>query len=262
MVLETYEEVEKSNGPRDRRFRLEHGQIFPTEDLPRFAKLSVIVSTQPSGCCSDIGSNFNPQDKTRLIDGADAGKNRHGRSHLAAIGPVHWPPDPFVSIQEAVTRHVWRPAASTCGIPGGVLDGAGQAGAVETQEAYLPEEQLTVEQAVNAYTRGAAYAAFSDDRTGTLDPGKEGDLAVLSQDIFAAGHNEIGKTRVLMTMVGGKVVFNEMNDLRRLSRVFQISHTHAREIIIGSASFKPISCSPPGSAGHGPVRRSRRSKSN
>src|SRR5258707_9142258 len=64
MILDTYEEVAKANGPRDRRFRMEHGEIFPTEDLPRFAKLSVLISTQPSFCCSDIGSNFDPQDKT------------------------------------------------------------------------------------------------------------------------------------------------------------------------------------------------------
>jgi len=60
MVLDTYEEVEKANGQRDRRFRMEHGEIFPTADLPRFAKLSVLMSTQPSFCCSDIGSNFDP----------------------------------------------------------------------------------------------------------------------------------------------------------------------------------------------------------
>ena len=101
MVLETYEEVEKSNGPRDRRFRLEHGQIFPTEDLPRFAKLSVIVSTQPSGCCSDIGSNFDPQDKTPT----DRWRSLEHTGATLAFGsdwPCTWPPDPFVGIQQVV----------------------------------------------------------------------------------------------------------------------------------------------------------------
>src|SRR6185295_18659360 len=57
MVLDAYQQVAKANGQRDRRLRMEHGEIFPTADLPRFAKLSVLISTQPSFCCSDIGSN-------------------------------------------------------------------------------------------------------------------------------------------------------------------------------------------------------------
>jgi predicted amidohydrolase YtcJ len=68
-----------------------------------------------------------------------------------------------------------------------------------------------VEQAVNAYTQGSAYARFSDDRRGTLEAGKEADLAVLSQDIFAAKPEEIAKARVMITMVGGKIVFTEGN---------------------------------------------------
>ena len=92
---------------------------------------------------------------------------------------------------------------------GGVFDGGGQGGAVPTLSSYVPEESITVEQAVNAYTQGSAYARFSEDRLGTLEPGKEADLAVLSQDIFSAAHEEIGKTHVTLTMVGGKVVFSK-----------------------------------------------------
>jgi predicted amidohydrolase YtcJ len=69
------------------------------------------------------------------------------------------------------------------------------------------EERLTARQAVDAYTRGGAYARFSDMQTGTLEPGKEADLAVLSQDIFSVKSSEIGKTQVLMTLVGGTTVF-------------------------------------------------------
>jgi predicted amidohydrolase YtcJ len=68
-----------------------------------------------------------------------------------------------------------------------------------------------VEQAVDAYTQGSACARFSDDRTGTLEAGKEADLAVLSQDIFSAKPEEIAKARVVITMVGGKVVFTKGN---------------------------------------------------
>jgi predicted amidohydrolase YtcJ len=208
MVLDAYEQVEKTNGPRDRRLRMEHADILTAEALPRFAKLSVLVSMQPSFCCSDVGANFDPQDKTPT----DRWQSLQYSGATLAFGsdwPCTWPPDPFVSIQEAVTRQVWRSAA-TSAIVGGVFDGAGQAGSVPTLESYVPDERITVEQAVNAYTRGSAYARFSDDRIGTLEPGKEADLAVLSQDIFAVPHDQIGKTRVLMTMVGGKVVFTEL----------------------------------------------------
>jgi len=207
LVLDTYEAVEKQNGPRDRRFRLEHADIVSAQDLPRFAKLSVLVSMQPTFCCSDIGANFDPQDKTPT----DRWNSLQQSGAMLAFGsdwPCTWPPDPFVSIQETVRRQVWR-SPSPNNVPGWVFDGAGQAGSVPTLQAYVPEEQITVEQAVNAYTKSSAFARFSEDRLGTLEPGKEADLAVLSQDIFSVAHEEIGKTKIWMTMVGGKMVFQD-----------------------------------------------------
>jgi len=84
---------------------------------------------------------------------------------------------------------------------------AAQGGARATGAVYVPDEKITVEDAVGAFTHGSAYAAFSDDRVGTLEVGKLADLAVLSQDIFSAAPLSIGKTRVTLTMVGGKIVF-------------------------------------------------------
>ena len=124
MVLDTYEEVEKVNGPRDRRFRMEHAEIFPTEDLPRFAKLSVLVSTQPSFCCSDVGSNFDPQDRTptdRWHSLAESGATLA----FGSDWPCTWPPDPFVGMQQVVRRTVWHSAAASAML-GGVFDGGGQ----------------------------------------------------------------------------------------------------------------------------------------
>ena len=209
MVLDTYEAVEKQNGPRDRRFRLEHADIVSAQDLPRFAKLSVLVSMQPSFCCSDIGANFDPQDKTPT----DRWNSLQKTGATLAFGsdwPCTWPPDPFVSIQETVRRQVWR-SPNPNNSPGWIFDGAGQAGSVTSQLIYVPEEQISVEQAVNAYTKGSAIARFSEDQLGTLETGKEADLAVLSQDIFSIAHEEIGKTNVWMTMVGGKIVFQSKN---------------------------------------------------
>jgi len=205
MVLDTYEEVEKANGPRDRRLRMEHAEIFPLNDLPRFAKLGVVVSTQPSFCCSDIGTNFDPQDKTPT-DRWRSLEQSGATIAFSSDWPCTWPPSPFVGMQQVVRRTIWHAAASSS-LVGGVFDGGGQGGAIPSLSVYVPEESITVEQAVKAYTLGSAYARFSEDRLGTLEAGKEADIAVLSQDIFSAPTEDLAKTHVVITMVGGKVVF-------------------------------------------------------
>jgi hypothetical protein len=205
LVIDTYEEVERVNGPRDRRLRIEHADFLPAQDVPRAAKLSVITSMQPSFCCDENGSNYDPKDRT-MTDRWQSIEKSGTRLAFGSDWPCVWPPDPFIAMQEAVTRQVWKPLSGN-DFPEGVFDGAGQAGYVATKDAYTPEERITVEQAVNAYTLGSAYARFSDDRLGTLEVGKEADLAVLSQDIFSVKPEEISKTRVMTTMVAGRVVF-------------------------------------------------------
>jgi hypothetical protein len=208
LVVDTYEAVEKINGLRDRRLRLEHADFVPAEDVARLAKHSMIASMQPTFCCDENGSNYDPHDRTTT----DRWQSMEKSGVTLAFGsdwPCTWPPNPLVAIQEAVTRQIWRPGKGGNDFPGGVFDGAGQGGTVATKDVYHPEERLTVEQAVNAYTQGSSYARFSDDRIGTLEAGKEADLAVLSQDIFTVKPEEIGKVRVVITMVGGKVVFKE-----------------------------------------------------
>ncbi len=179
MVLGAYQAVETANGPRDRRLRMEHINTLTPEDLPRLAELSVIASMQPLFCCG--GSSRNNEWQSLLKSGATLA--------FSSDWPCNWPPDPFAGIQKAVTREVRR-----------------RNGPAETN---LPEERLTVQQAVDAYTRGSAYAKFAETRTGTLEVGKEADLVELSQDIFRIQPEEIGKTRVMMTMVGGKIVFKQ-----------------------------------------------------
>jgi len=208
LVVDTYEEVEKINGPRDRRFRLEHADFVPAADIPRLAGHSIVASMQPTFCCEANGSNYDPRDHTTT----DRWQSMEKSGVKLAFGsdwPCTWPPNPLVAIQEAVTRQIWRSPKGGDDFPGGVFDGAGQAGSVPTKDSYVPEERLTVEQAVNAYTKGSSYARFSDDRIGTLEPGKEADLAVLSQDIFSVKPEGISKAKVVITMVGGKVVFRD-----------------------------------------------------
>jgi predicted amidohydrolase YtcJ len=207
LVVDTYEEVERVNGPRDRRLRIEHGDFLPAQDIPRLARSSMIVSMQPSFCCDENGSNYDPKDRT-TTDRWQSLEKSGARMAFGSDWPCIWPPDPFTAMQEAVTRQIWKPASGGEFV-GGVFDGAGQAGYVLSKDAYTPEERITVEQAVNAYTQGSAYARFSEDRLGTLEVGKEADLAVLSQDIFSVKPEEISKTRVVTTMVAGKVVFAE-----------------------------------------------------
>jgi predicted amidohydrolase YtcJ len=162
---------------------------------------------QPVFCCSETGTNYdpketNPSDRWNTVEMSGA---------VLALGsdwPCAWPDDPFANIQQAVTRQIWQ-SGDTAGVMNQPLDGAAQAGARATNTVYTPQEHIAVGQAVDAFTRGAAYAAFRDTEVGTLEPGKLADLVVLSQDIFAVPGNEIGKTRVLLTVVGGRTVYED-----------------------------------------------------
>jgi predicted amidohydrolase YtcJ len=205
MILDTYQRLEQAHGRRDRRLRIEHADLIEATDMPRFAQLSVIAGMQPTFCCAEEGASFDPADA--IPSDRWQSLERSGATlAFSSDWPCTWPPSPFVSIQQAVTRQVWR-SPDTMNIPGEPLDGAAQGGALATGAIYVPDERITVEDAVGAFTRGSAYAAFSDDRVGTLEVGKLADLAVLSQDIFSADPLAIAKTRVTMTMVGGKIVF-------------------------------------------------------
>ena len=194
MVLDAYEEAEKANGARDRRFRVEHAITVRTADVERYAKLGVTVSIQPEFCC------FNDPPGARTNAWQTLEKNGTNLA-FGSDWPCTWPPDPMSAIQQSTLRVVRQ------------LFTAPSAAASPPSYAHA-EERLTVEEAVDAYTRNGAYARFSDDRMGTLEAGKDADLVVLSQDIFSVPHEEISKTHVLLTMVGGKAVFDEMPGTR------------------------------------------------
>lgn len=204
LALDAYAEAARINGSRDRRLRIEHATVVYESDIPRFASQSVIASMQPIFCCSETGTNYDP-----AAGASDRWPSFIASGAVLALGtdwPCASPPDPFVNIQEAVTREIWH-SEDTAQVMNQPLDGAGQGGAKPTGKYYFPGERLTVRQAVDAYTQGAAYAAFLDDRVGTLERGKEADIAVLSQDVFAVPAKDIGKTTVVMTIVGGRTVY-------------------------------------------------------
>jgi predicted amidohydrolase YtcJ len=204
MVLDAYKAAERANGARDRRLRIEHSSSVRDADFPRYAALSVINVTSPSFCCGESGTNADPKEptpsdqwQTFLRDGVVMG--------FSSDWPCSWPPNAFVGIQEAITREIWH-SDDTADIIDLPLDGAAMAGARPTGKFYTPEQRVTVRQAVDAYTRGSAYAAFKDSEVGSLEVGKFADLAVLSQDIFSVPPEAVGKTSVVLTMVGGRIV--------------------------------------------------------
>jgi hypothetical protein len=203
MILDTYEKVEQAHGERDRRLRIEHADLIDKDDIARFAKLEVVADMQPTFCCGDEGMSYGPEeipsDRWQSLEQSGA------TLAFSSDWPCTWPPSPYVSIQETATRQAWK-SADTANVTGAPLDGAAQGGARLTGGVYVPAERIKVEDAVRAYTKGSAYAAFSD-QVGTLEVGKLADLAVLSQDLFTVAPETIGKTRVLTTMVGGKIVY-------------------------------------------------------
>jgi predicted amidohydrolase YtcJ len=205
MILDTYERLEQSHGPRDRRLRIEHADLIDAVDLPRFARLSVIADMQPSFCCGEDGGNFDPADEVPT-DRWHSLEESHAVLAFSSDWPCTWPPDPFVAMQQAATRQVWK-STDTANLAGQPLDGAAQGGARATGAIYVPDERISIDEAVRAYTQGSAYAAFAEQQVGTLEVGKLADLAVLSQDIFAVPPETVGTTRVLTTMVGGKIVY-------------------------------------------------------
>jgi predicted amidohydrolase YtcJ len=208
MVLDAYEEAERVNGPRDRRLRIEHSSSVRDADFPRYAALSVIDVTSPVFCCGESGTNADPKEPTPSDQWQTFLKNGVVLG-FSSDWPCSWPPNPFVSMQSAITREIWH-SADTADIIDLPMDGAALAGARPTGKFYTPEQRVSVRQAVDAYTQSSAYSEFAESRVGTLEAGKLADLAVLSQDIFSVAPRSVGKTRVVLTMVGGKVVYGAM----------------------------------------------------
>ncbi len=187
-LLDIYAEVIAKNGPRDRRFRIEHAQHLRPEDYKRFAELDVIPSMQP----------FHIVDDGRWAEGRIGAKrcaSSYACKSLLDVGAKlafgsDWsvaPINPLLGIDAAVHRRT--------------LDGKHPNG-------WYPEQKITVEQALTAYTATAAYAARREKDLGTLEVGKLADLVVLSRDILAESERDrIADTVVELTLVGGKVVY-------------------------------------------------------
>ncbi|MGQ9717628.1 MAG: amidohydrolase [Anaerolineae bacterium] len=184
LVLDALEALPPENRAR-LRHRIEHVQLLHPDDVGRLAALGVVASMQPIHAVQDAPMADRYWGPARCAT-AYAWRSLLDAGTVLAFGsdcPVE-SPDPFLGIHAAVTRSR--------------QDGYGG------PKGWVPAQRITVEEAVRAYTWGAAWAAGLEDRLGTLTPGKWADLVVLDRDIFAADPSLIPQTRVLATMVGGQ----------------------------------------------------------
>ncbi|HZK77678.1 MAG TPA: amidohydrolase family protein, partial [Gemmatimonadaceae bacterium] len=189
--LNIFERVANENSPRDRRFRIEHAQHLSAGDVPRFAKLGVIPSMQPYHAIDDgrwAERVIGPQ-RARLTYAfrslGDAGARlAFGSDWFVA------PPTPLLGIYAAVTRRT--------------LDG-------KNPEGWIPEQRITVEDALKAYTINGAYASFEDSIKGSIERGKLADIVLIDRDITRVAPEAIADAKVTMTIVGGRVVYDTSN---------------------------------------------------
>ena len=190
LALDAFEAAQSQNHTTDARPRVEHIETVTAADIPRFGKLGVIASFQPL--------HAYPDDDTLKVWARNAGPDRAQRAWVwrsientggrLAFGS-DWPVvtlSPWPGVQNALTRQTKEGDP-----PGG----------------WLPQERVSLEDTIKAYTLGAAFAGRREKTEGSLEVGKLADLIVLSQNLFEVKPVQTGQTEVLLTMVGGRVVY-------------------------------------------------------
>lgn len=183
-ALDVFKGVVERNGKRDRRFRVEHAQHCRPAAIPRFARQGVIASVQPFHAIDD-GRWAVKRIGEKRLDGTYAFRSLiESGAHVTfgsdwSVGPL----DPIQGIHGAVTRET--------------IDGANPHG-------WLPEQKVTVEQALMAYTVENAYAGFQEREVGRIAPGYLADIVVLDRDLTRIDPETIHETKILKTIVGGE----------------------------------------------------------
>jgi len=189
VALDAFELARKVNNRRNTRHRIEHAQFVHRDDFSRFKELGVIASMQPCHVLNDLRWAPTILGPEREYEGYPWNSLRKAGALLAfgtdyAVEPLN----PMRGLYASLTREF--------------EDGGPEGG-------WLPGEKLGIAEAIRAYTWGSAYAEFEDHRKGTLAPGKFADLIVLSQDITHLPATEVLRTEVLLTLVGGKIVYEK-----------------------------------------------------
>ena len=185
-ILDIYQQAADKNGPRDRRFRIEHAQHLRPAEIARFGKQKVIASMQP----------YHAADDGRWCDkriGPERSKDTYAFRSLLDAGAVlafgsDWtvaPLNPMEGLKAAVTRQT--------------LDG-------KHPDGWHPEQKLTLDEAIHAFTVGSAYAEFAEHLKGTITPGKLADIVMLDRDIYKINPSDIDKARVVLTVMDGRIV--------------------------------------------------------
>ncbi len=189
-ILSIFEQVGRENGERDRRFRIEHAQHLRPEEIARFGRNRVIASMQPYHAIDD-GRWAEKRIGRERARGTYAFRSLLDNKATLAFGS-DWsvaPLNPLLGIYAAVTRRT--------------LDNRNPNG-------WIPEQKITIEEAVRAFTVGSAYAEFTDSEKGTIAPGMLADIVILTRDIFQINPIEIEKTTVRMTIVDGRIVYEKL----------------------------------------------------
>jgi predicted amidohydrolase YtcJ len=187
LLLSIYDSVAALHGPRDRRFRVEHAQHLTFPEIADLARHHVIASMQPYHAIDDGRWAWKRLDAARLR-GTYAFRALLDSGAVLAFGS-DWTVatlDPMWGLYGAVTRRT--------------LDGKNPGG-------WLPEQKITLDEALHAYTTGNAYALFREHELGSLTPGKLADVAVLDHDLFAMPPESLATARVAVTIAGGRVVY-------------------------------------------------------
>ena len=187
-LLDVFLDAVETNGERDRRFRMEHAQHIAPEDVERFAVQKIIASMQPYHAIDDGRW-------AEEVIGPERAKTTYAFRSLIDAGATvtfgsDWsvaPATPIEGIYAAVTRQT--------------LDGANPGG-------WVPEQIVTVEQSLHAYTTAAAYSSFEEDIKGMLKPGMLADFVLLDRDLTQIDPETIRDTEILRTVVGGEVVYS------------------------------------------------------
>jgi predicted amidohydrolase YtcJ len=194
VILDLYEQAFKAVPPEQRkirepRWRVEHAQILDPADLPRFARLGVIPSMQPSHAISDLFFAPSRLGMDRLV-GAYAWQSflKSGAIICGGSDASVERGEPMIEFYAAVARKSVKGFSS---------------------EGWHPEEAVSREQALKMFTIWPAYAAFEDNDKGSIESGKLADFTVLSSDIMKIPEPEILNTRCIMAVIGGQIVFGD-----------------------------------------------------
>jgi predicted amidohydrolase YtcJ len=211
LQLNIFERVEGENGPRDRRFRIEHAQHLAPRDIPRFAQLGVIPSMQPYHAIDDGRW-------AEKVIGPERAKTTYAFRSLRDSGArlafgSDWfvaPATPLEGIYAAVTRRT--------------LDDKHPNG-------WVPEQKIGVEDALRAYTTGGAFASFEENEKGSLAPGMLGDVVIVDRDLTAIPPETIREARIMYTIVGGRIIFDRGSKPSATQRITSHDHQERTDIL-------------------------------